>query len=357
MMEEIRTIAVIFGGQSSEHEVSCRSVLNVVKNIDEDLYDVLLIGITKDGRWLFVEDVSMIEDGSWYESDVSAELSPDAQKGCVIITTPDGTVDDVFVDVCWPCLHGKYGEDGTIQGLLEMSHIPYVGCGVLSSAVCMDKFFTKLIAAGTGVRQARFEGVRAQELLTEEGLCAAVERVEEKIPYPVFVKPSCAGSSCGVSKAACRTELGAALHKAAEVDAKILCEEFIKGREVECAVLGNGAGEVNVSRVGEILSAAEFYDYDSKYNNPLSQTVTDPDIPVSIKEEIRKDAEKIFRAVDGYGLARADFFIMDDGEVVFNEINTMPGFTLTSMYPMLWEAEGTTKKELVQKLIDLAFLR
>ena len=356
-MDEIRTIAVIFGGESSEHEVSCKSVLNVAKNINEDLFDLLLIGITKEGQWLYVENIEDIEDGSWVESDVSAEISPDATKQCVILTTPDGEVDDVAVDVAWPVLHGKYGEDGTVQGLLEMAHIPYVGCGVLASAVGMDKFFTKIIVESIGVTQAAFEGVRACELSSEEGLLNAAARVEKKISYPVFVKPSRAGSSCGAGKASDREGLIAAMKNAAAVDDKILCEEYIQGREVECAVLGGGRHETVATGIGEILAAAEFYDYDAKYNNPDSQTVTDPDVDPAIVEEIREKAVKIFNALDGYGLSRVDFFIKEDGTVIFNEINTMPGFTAISMYPMLWEARGMSKKELVQKQIDLAFER
>lgn len=356
-MDEIKTIAVIFGGESSEHEVSCKSVLNVVRNINEDLYDILLIGITKDGRWLYVDSVEEIENGTWVESETAAELSPDGVKQCVIVTTPDGEVDDIAVDVAWPILHGKYGEDGTIQGLLEMAHIPYVGCGVLASAVGMDKFFTKVIVDSIGIRQAAFVGVRARELENEEALQDAVARIEATIPYPVFVKPSRAGSSCGASKAANREELIKSLYLAAEVDGKVLCEEYIKGREVECAVMGGGNGETKASGIGEILAAAEFYDYDAKYNNPDSQTVTDPDVPAEIVEEIREKAVKIFDAIDGYGLSRVDFFIKEDGEVVFNEINTMPGFTAISMYPMLWEARGISKKELVARQIELAFER
>ncbi|MCQ2401948.1 MAG: D-alanine--D-alanine ligase [Lachnospiraceae bacterium] len=355
---EKKTIAVFFGGESSEHEVSCKSVQNVAKNIDGDLYDILFVGITKEGRWVYVDSIDYIEDGTWADSDISAELSPDAEKQCIILTSPDGSVEDVFVDVAFPVLHGKYGEDGTIQGLLELSHIPYVGCGVLASAVSMDKFFTKIIVDSIGVRQAKFVGLHDYEFLfSEEDREKCMDRVEASIPYPVFVKPSCAGSSCGVSKAANREELEKALIAAAEVDSKILCEEFIKGREVECAVIGGGRHGAEASGVGEILAAAEFYDYDAKYNNPDSVTDTDPDIPSEIKEEIRKAAVDIFNAVGGYGLSRVDFFIKEDGTVIFNEINTMPGFTPISMYPMLWAAKGMDKKALVSKLIELAYYR
>lgn len=353
-----KTVAVIFGGSSTEHEVSCMSALNVIAGIDTGRYDVFLIGITKDGRWLYVDDAEYIKDGTWRESDVSAELSPDRGKKCVIVTSPDGEVEDVFIDVCWPVLHGRNGEDGTVQGLLELAGIPYVGCGVLASAICMDKFYTKIVVDTLGIRQAAYVGLRAYRFLgSDEDMEECVKKVEAKIPYPVFVKPSNAGSSCGVSKAQNREELKAALRKASEVDIKILCEEYIKGREMECAVLGGGMNKPLVSGPGEILAAAEFYDYDAKYNNPDSVTVTDPDIPEETGQAIREMAVRIFNAVDGYGLSRVDFFIREDGTVVFNEINSMPGFTNISMYPMLWDAAGMSRKELVQKLIDLAFER
>jgi len=355
---EKKTIAVIFGGNASEHEVSCMSALNGIAGIDKKKYDIFLIGITREGKWVYVDDAKYIKDGSWRKSDISAELSPDMGKKCVIVTSPGGEVEDIFIDVCFPVLHGKNGEDGTIQGLLELAGIPYVGSGVLASAVSMDKLFTKIVADSIGVRQAAYVGLRSHEFLGSDGdmeKCAM--RVETQIPYPVFVKPSNAGSSCGVSKAQNREELKAAFLKAKEVDSKILCEEFIKGREVECAVLGGGRNGAVASGVGEIHAAAEFYDYDAKYNNPDSVTDTAPEMPEETRQEIREKAVKVFNVVDGYGLARVDFFIREDGTVIFNEINTMPGFTNISMYPMLWEAAGVSKKELVQKLIDLAFER
>ena len=351
---EKKNIAVIFGGCSTEHEVSCMSAVNVISNIDRDKWNIIPIGITKDGQWLNTEKLDDIRDGSWVNSDVTAEISPDATRKCVIITEPNGEVTDVSVDVAWPVLHGKNGEDGTIQGLLELAGIPYVGCGVLSSAVSMDKFFTKIIVDRLGIRQARFIGVRSYELKHLDEIIAKVER---NLPYPVFIKPSNAGSSCGVSKALDREQLIDGLYKAAEVDSKILVEEFIRGRELECAVFGGGNEKPAASGIGEILAAAEFYDYDAKYNNPDSVTVTDPELPEGASETIRRYAVEIFNAVDGYGLSRVDFFLKDDGEVIFNEINTMPGFTAISMYPVLWEARGISKAELVEDLIQNALKR
>ena len=245
------------------------------------------------------------------------------------------------------------GEDGTVQGLLELAAIPYVGCGVLASACSMDKFYTKIVVDSIGVRQAKFVGVRRHELTHMDEVVA---RVEAGVPYPVFVKPSKAGSSQGVSKAENREELIDALNLAAKHDSKILVEETIVGREIECGVLG--MNEPKASGVGEVLSAEEFYSYDAKYNNEESRTVVDPELPEGKAEEIRKDAVAIFRALDCSGLSRVDFFLTKDtNEVVFNEINTLPGFTAISMYPMLWEARGLSKKALVQKLIDLAMNR
>ena len=349
-----KNIAVIFGGQSSEHDISCISVCNVIDNIDTDEWNPVLIGITKDGRWLLADSAESIRDGSWRASKTSAEISPDADKKHVIITDADGRVSEIRLDCPFPVLHGKYGEDGTIQGLFELMQLPYVGCGVLASAAGMDKFYTKIIVDTIGVRQARFVGVRRYEL---KDMDSVIKRAESVLAYPMFVKPSQAGSSCGVSKVHNSVELKTALLKAAEFDGKILIEEFIKGREIECAVFGGGMKKVQASGVGEILAAAEFYDYDAKYNNPESKTVIDPDLPEDVVEGIRDAARDIFNALDGYGLARVDFFVVNNKEIVFNEINTMPGFTAISMYPMLWENRGISKKALVKQLIDNAMER
>ena len=321
-----KNVVVIFGGDSSEHDVSCLSATTVIKNMDTEKYNVILVGITKEGRWLLVDGVKDIEDGSWREGEVKAFISPDTTTRSLVILA-EGTYKLQKVDVIFPVLHGMNGEDGTVQGLFELSKIPYVGCGVLASAVSMDK---------------------------EE----AMDRVEKEIPYPIFVKPSCAGSSKGVSKAENRKELEAALYEAVKHDRNILCEETIVGREVECAVLGDRT-QVKSTCVGEILAAEEaaFYDFDAKYNNAESKTVVDPEMPEESKRKIKEDAEAIFRAVDGFGLSRVDFFLEESGRVVFNEINTLPGFTSISMYPMLWKACGLDIPELLDTLIDQAMTR
>jgi D-alanine-D-alanine ligase len=234
-----------------------------------------------------------------------------------------------------------------------MSGIPYVGCGVLASAASMDKISTKIFADRIGVRQAAYVADIKKDLSSMEDTIA---EVEDKLGYPVFVKPSNAGSSQGVSKAHDREELRQAIRLAKEHDHRVLIEENIVGHEVECAVLGGQKPEA--SPVGEILAAAEFYDFDAKYNNAESRTVIDPDLPAAVKEKIRANALAVFQAVGGYGLARVDFFVeKDTEEVIFNEINTLPGFTDISMYPMLWAANGVAKEELLDRLIDLAYGR
>lgn len=344
------TIAVLFGGQSSEHIVSCMSAANVIDHIDKEKYNLLLIGITEDSHWLKTDSVEDIRSGAWREGRVEAVLSPDATEKCVLVMDGSG-VQRIKVDVVFPVLHGLYGEDGTVQGLLELAKIPYVGCGVLASAVAMDKLYTKIIVDDLGIRQAAYVAVMKDDLTDMDSV---VSKVESRFPYPVFVKPSNAGSSRGVSKAENREGLTAALEEAVKHDRKILVEEMIVGHEIECAVFGGGKTEVSASGVGEILAAADFYDFDAKYFNEESRTVVDPELPEGAAERVRQAAMAIFKAIDGYGISRVDFFVKEDGEVVFNEINTMPGFTAISMYPMLWEARGISKRELVDNLITHA---
>ena len=295
----------------------------------------------------------LFPEDTWRTGKKAAVLSPDATEKCLIVME-EGTVKKIPVDVVFPVLHGLYGEDGTVQGILELAKIPYVGCGVLASAVSMDKLSTKVVVGKLGIRQASYVPVMKEEL---DDLEAVVNRVEQAFPYPVFVKPSNAGSSRGVTRADSREMLREGLLEAARHDRRILVEEMIVGHEIECAVFGGGAKPVRSSGVGEILAAAEFYDFDAKYYNGDSRTVVDPALPEGAAKEVRRAAEQIFRAVDGYGLARVDFFVKEDGTVVFNEINTMPGFTAISMYPMLWEARGISKKQLVNDLIAHALLR
>ena len=351
-MKDKLSIAVLFGGQSSEHEVSCVSAVAVISAIDKEKYDLILIGITKGGQWIKVEDIEAIKNGTWKRGDTRAIISPEAAEQSVLLIK-DNKVRMQKIDVVFPVLHGMYGEDGTVQGIFELAKIPYVGCGVLSSSVSMDKVYTKIIVDALGIRQAAYVLIYRSDL---DDLETCVRKVEDELKYPVFVKPSKAGSSQGVSKAKDKEGLKEALLSAGQHDLKILVEETITGRELECAVLG-GYGP-QASKVGEILPADDFYTYDAKYNNEDSQTDLHPDLSEGIMEKVRESALQIFKAVEGFGLSRVDFFLeTGSNDIVFNEINTLPGFTSISMYPMLWEDSGIDNKQLVERLIESAFLR
>ncbi len=349
-----KNIVVLFGGQSSEHEVSCVSAVTVIRNIDEVKYDVIKIGITKEGKWLLVDSIDDIDSGEWREGKIGAIISPDATKKAVYFIDETGkmALRQRHIDVIFPVLHGLYGEDGTVQGLFELAKIPYVGCGVLSSAVSMDKLYTKIIVDTLGIRQAKYLGIHKRDLADMGSITAEVEK---QFSYPVFIKPSCAGSSKGVSKAKDREQLINGIREAFNHDSKVLVEETIIGREVECGIFADK--DVKASGVGEIIAAADFYDYEAKYHNAESKTDVHPNFAAGKEDEIRNDAIAIFKAIDGNGLARVDFFLTPDNEVVFNEINTLPGFTSISMYPMLWQARGIDLKDLVEKLIQTAFDR
>ena len=348
------TVAVIFGGQSSEHEVSRVSASTIISNLDPEKYYVIPVGITKDGKWMIYNGpVENIKNGEWEKFGTPAVLSPDAsQKG--LLKTVGGKVKLIPIDLAFPVLHGKYGEDGTIQGLFELAQIPYVGNGVLSSSISMDKAFTKIIAKNAKIPQAKYVEVHSEDL---KRIKTTASKIEKKLGYPCFVKPANAGSSVGITKAHNKEELMEGLKVAAVHDSKIVVEEGIVGREIECAVLGN-RGHVEASCVGEIFSAGEFYDYDAKYNNAESKTVVPAEISPEKQDEIRKMAVKVFNAVDGSGLARVDFFVENETEnVIFNELNTLPGFTPISMYSMLWAACGKSTAELLDNLIELAIER
>lgn len=347
-----KSIVVLFGGQSSEHEVSCVSAVTVINAINTAEYNIIIIGITKEGHWLLVNSVEGIQDGSWLESGITAVLSPDAVRKEVICIGAEGTT-FLPVDVVFPVLHGPNGEDGTVQGLFELAKLPYVGCGVLASALGMDKLYAKIVVDTLGIAQAQYIPVMRNEL---QDMRNVIARVEEKLSYPVFVKPSNAGSSRGITKAHDRIELEKALWEAAEHDAKLLVEETIVGRELECAVLGGK--EAEASGIGEVLAAAEFYDYDSKYNDAASRTIIGPELPEGKELEIRQAAIAVFQALGGYGLARVDFFLeAETNRVIFNEINTLPGFTSISMYPILWKERGLNVHTLVERIIELAYER
>ncbi|ONI45933.1 D-alanine--D-alanine ligase A [Candidatus Epulonipiscioides gigas] len=347
-----QNILLIFGGQSSEHEVSLKSVTTIYENIDQELFDIYPVGITKEGKWLLYRGANFdFTTNNWQEKGVSCILSPDATHRGLLLMRDAQDIVNIKINKVFPIMHGKYGEDGTIQGLCSLAKLPFVGCGILSSAVSMDKSFTKIAVEKTGVKQAKYILVRENEL---KDMALVLEKIEKAFDYPYFIKPANAGSSVGINKAHNRKELEKAIKVAAKEDAKILVEETIIGRELETAVLGND--DIIVSGVGEILAAAEFYDFDAKYNNSDSKTIINADLPETTKEEIRKAAMKIYKAVDAKGLSRVDFFVTEDNEIIFNEINTMPGFTKISMYPMLFKEAGISIKEQITKLIDLASL-
>ncbi|MDR2650214.1 MAG: D-alanine--D-alanine ligase [Clostridiales bacterium] len=346
-----KNVLVLFGGCSPEHEVSKVSAYTIIANIPEEKYNVYPVYITKEGKWLLYDgSIDNLRNVPWEKFGTSAILSPDRVNRGLLRIVGD-KVKYIPVDAVFPVLHGKNGEDGTIQGLFELSGLPYVGSGVLSSAICMDKSFAKVVARDIGLRQAEYTVVHTWD---QASIDAAVKRVQYKIKCPCYVKPANAGSSIGINRVSNRKELLEAIETAARIDSKVIIERAVIGRELECAVLGYREN-VQASVVGEILPAAEFYDYDAKYNNSESKTIAPADIPEEASEEIRRRAMEIFRAVDGRGLARVDFFLENEtNHVIFNEINTMPGFTSISMYPMLWQNSGLPLTDLIDRLIETA---
>lgn len=370
-MSHKKRVAVIFGGQSSEHEVSRRSAESVLNNINRDKYDVVMYGITKDGRWLhYSGPVDKLPTGEWQaiaEAKTLAVKALNKGEACgeKSLASAGASVKDMFavsgvdagiggIDAVFPVMHGTNAEDGTIQGFFELAGIPYVGPGVLGSALGMDKAFSKIIFEKEGLPQGKYRTYTRKDI--RNSMDKIIGEVEETLTYPCFVKPSNAGSSVGVSKAHGRDELVAALNVAARYDRKILVEEFIDGREIECSVLGND--DPVASTVGEIIPCNEFYDYDAKYIQDDSKIVIPADLPGETVEEIRHLAVRAFKVLDCAGLARVDFFVhKDTGKVYLNEINTIPGFTSISMYPKLWEASGIPYPELIERLFDLAIER
>ena len=348
-----KTVLVIFGGRSSEHEISRISAASLLNHIDRERFHVLKAGITADGNWLLTEaDEDQIESGQWeeLESNTPLMLSLDCNDRGFVCRSDKGC-EKVTVDVAFPVLHGKNGEDGTIQGMFEMAQIPYVGSGTSSSAACMDKGITKALVEQADVAmQAKCCIIHRRDCDPNEVSESVEVFFDER--YPLFVKPASAGSSVGISKVRSREELARGIAVAFEQDSKILVEEAIEGRELEVAVLGND--EPVASGVGEIFPGHEFYDYEAKYIDDSSKTGLVADLSQEKMEEIRSTAIRIYRIMDCRGLARVDFFLKDDGELIFSEINTMPGFTRISMYPKLWEAEGVVYKDLINRLIELA---
>ena len=344
---------IIFGGASSEHFVSCVSASYVISNIPTDKYDVVTVGITRDGEWYLYEgDVSFLPEDKWLVSGkiTKAVLSPD-RKDKSLIVFRDDKVEKIKIDVAFPVLHGKNGEDGTIQGLLELSGIPYVGSDCCSSACSMDKAITNTLADSAEICQAKWLSCIKEEYndIKDEFL----KKAEDYLGYPIFVKPANAGSSVGVSKAVDRTSLEKAMEVAFKEDRKVVLEEFIDGFEVECAVLGNF--DAKAMSVGQIKPANDFYDYEAKYENDNSELYIPAHIPEETIEEVRRAAVRAYTVLGCSGLSRVDFFVTKkDNRVVFNEINTIPGFTPISMYPKLCEHSGIGYSELIDRLFALA---
>ena len=349
------SLAVIFGGVSSEHEVSRMSVTSILENLSNERYEVHMVGITKEGRWLlYTGPVEDILSGAWEQGPVTpAFLSPDPSvHGLVALR--DGKAETIHVDVIFPALHGKNGEDGTIQGLFQLSGIPYVGCDTESSAICMDKAVTHSLLSSADIEQAHYLWFYADRF--DAAPDTIKNKIQARLDFPVFVKPSNAGSSVGVSKVERFEDLDQAIRKAAREDKKVVVEEGITGQEVEVAVLGNR--DCDASIVGEIGASAQFYDYDDKYINGTSQLYIPARIPQEVSEKIRQTAVRAYRLLGCSGLARVDFFVTaGDNRVILNEINTLPGFTSISMYTKLWMAMGLSYGELLDKLIELALQR
>jgi D-alanine-D-alanine ligase len=387
-MKKLR-VGILFGGRSGEHEISLLSAASVFKAIDPNKYEVVPIGITKDGRWLTASDAERLlhgkagEDARFTPGSTLRAGDPDTtasaavlQNGEAVVVPPEPHKSSmtpfqtdtpvrrasdraINVDIIFPVLHGTFGEDGTIQGLLELADIPYVGAGVLGSAAGMDKDIMKSLFRAAGLAIVKHVTVLRSEW--ESSPKKVQKLVESKLKYPVFVKPANLGSSVGISKARDRKELGPAIEEAAKFDRKIVIEEGVggkknKAREIECSVLGNDKPEASVP--GEIVPSAEFYDYSAKYLDEGSQLI----IPAKLTKAETKTVQELaiagFRAVDCSGLARVDF-LMDpkSRKIYLNEINTMPGFTSISMYPKLWAASGVEYSELISRLIQLGLDR
>ena len=344
-------VAVICGGRSSEHEVSCISAGGVISAIDRSKFEPILIGITKGGHWVLLpEDSSLtISDGNL------PEVVDSAQRVVVDVAGFSVAGKDLKIDLVFPLLHGPYGEDGTIQGLLEMANLPYVGSGVLASAVAMDKSFAKPIFSAQEMATVAGIVLKANQWLADPG--SVLEQVK-KLGYPVFVKPARGGSSRGTSKVHSETELATAIETALQFDPKVMIEEAIVGSEIECAVL-EIAGEPQASVVGRISidPKFEFYDFEAKYLDGATSIELPAAIPPGIAEEIRTTAIKAFQALGCSGLARVDFFLTDTGKIIINELNTMPGFTATSVFPKMWQASGVSYTEVISHLIEGALLR
>ena len=343
------TLGVLFGGVSSEHDISTVSAKGILSAIDKEKYNLVLLGITKEGRWfLFDDDIDLLPEDRWLTSPslVPAWISPDRSVHGVV--TAKG--DTIRLDAVFPVLHGKNGEDGTVQGLLQLAGIPFVGCDATASGVCMDKAVTNAVADAVGIAQAKWCAYTRFAYDSDREGC--LQAAEEKLGYPIFVKPANAGSSVGITKATDRESLVRGMEVAFAEDKKAVLEACVVGHEVECAVMGNDTPIA--AQVGEIVAAADFYDFDAKYNNPQSELHIPADLSPEKLEEVRAAALRAYGAMGCEGLSRVDFFVTYDGEqVLLNEINTIPG----SLAFYLWQESGIAFDELLDKMIWLAIKR
>ena len=352
-------VGIIFGGRSGEHEVSFCSASSIIKAIDKDKYTVVPIGITKEGRWISPQDSELaLRSGKIDGKNTVILLNDSSGKALVHIDNHqrlDKSSALEKLDVIFPVLHGPYGEDGTVQGLLELATIPYVGAGVAASAISMDKDLMKIIFQQKNLPILKWLTVKRKEWQKDKEQILSL--IQNGFEYPLFVKPTNLGSSVGITKVHKKEELGEAIDLASSYDRKILIEEGLEEvREIECSVLGND--EPRASVVGEVKPAGEFYDYDSKYIDKETQLIIPADLPDEVSQEVQRIALRAFKAVDAAGMARVDFFVSKkENKIYLSEINTIPGFTSVSMYPRLWEASGISYPELIDRLIQLALER
>ena len=347
------SVCVLFGGMSPEHEVSLRSAEYVLENLNPEKYNVFPVGITKEGDWVLYTggDYSKLPTEEWMEYPKNRRAAISPVRGQGLLSFEGDCVVREQVDVVFPVLHGENGEDGTVQGLLQLAGIPFVGPRLAASAVAMDKTLTKLVADNAKIPQAAWQLVTRRDM--EKRMDRTLEELEGRFDYPMFVKPAGTGSSVGVSKVGDRDALRSGLRYAGKYDKKILVEEFVNGKEIEVAVMGNDNPMASIC--GEIDSGAEFYDYDAKYLTETSKAYIPARIPAEVEEVVRETAVKVYNAVGCQGLSRVDFFVThDENRVVFNEINTLPGFTSISMYPKLFEASGIPYSQLIDELLRLA---
>lgn len=347
-------VAVLFGGNSFEHEVSLNSAYNVIKNLDRDEFQVFPIGITKNGEWFFYSgDIEKIKTKEWEKEDNDSVLINFNSKGSGILRCrKDSSLEPVEIDCIFPVLHGQNGEDGRIQSVLELLNIPYVGCDSLSSALCMNKVLTHLVLDSNGIKGTKWESLKKVDV---KDLDATVKNIGNKLSFPIFTKPASCGSSVGIKKCVDLESLKEGILFAFKYEDEVICEANINGKEVECAVLGDEEN-IKTSVVGQIKSYGEFYDYDSKYKED-SKLIIPAEIEEEVSLKIRETAKKAFKTMRCYGLSRIDFFVTENNEIYLNEINTLPGFTNISMYTKLFEKSGILYKDLLKEIIGLALKR